>query len=79
MKETQKGLLNTVVTLFAIGLLIGCIALFMAIINCMVLLPQRREIAAASPVHFGVGLFRDRHQRGILGIDAIFFYSEVTQ
>ena len=50
-KETQKGLLNTVVALFAISLLIGCAAPLMAIINGCVLLPKRRQIAAASPVH----------------------------
>ena len=44
-------MLNTVVALFAISLLIGCVAPLMAIINCTVLLPERREIAAASPVH----------------------------
>jgi hypothetical protein len=50
-KETQKGMLNTVVALFAISLLIGFAAPLMAIINCVVLLPKRRKIAAASPVH----------------------------
>jgi hypothetical protein len=50
-KETQKGLLTTVVALFAISLLIGCAAPLMVIINCAVLLPKRRQIAAASPVH----------------------------
>jgi hypothetical protein len=50
-KETQRGLLNTVVALFAISLLVGCAAPLMAIINCAVLLPKRRQIAAASPVH----------------------------
>ena len=50
-KKTQKGLLNTVVALFAVSLLIGCAAPLMAIINCIVLLPRRRQIAAASPVH----------------------------
>ncbi len=50
-RQTQKGMLNTVVALFAISLLIGCVAPLMAIINCTVLLPKRREIAAASPVH----------------------------
>jgi hypothetical protein len=44
-------LLNTVVALFAISLLVGCAAPLMAIINCAVLLPKRRQIAAASPVH----------------------------
>jgi uncharacterized membrane protein len=50
-KETQKSLLNMVVALFAISVLIGCIAPLMAIINCAVLLPKRRQIAAASQVH----------------------------
>ena len=50
-KETQKGLLTTVVVLFAISLLIGCAGPLMAIVNCAVLLPKRRQIAAASPVH----------------------------
>jgi len=50
-KQTQKGLLNTVVVLFAISVLIGCIAPLMIIVNCAVLMPKRRQIAAASPVH----------------------------
>ena len=49
-KQTQKGLLNTVVALFAMSV-IGCAAPLMAIITCVVLLPKRRQIAAASPVH----------------------------
>ena len=50
-KEAQKGLITTVVMLFAISLLLGCLAPLMAIINCAVLLPKRRQIAAASQVH----------------------------
>jgi uncharacterized membrane protein len=50
-REAQKGLLTTVVVLFAISILIGCVAPLMAIINCAMLLPKRRQIAAASPVH----------------------------
>ncbi len=50
-KETQKGMLNTVVALFAISVLLGCAAPLMAFIDCAVLLPKRRQIAAASPVH----------------------------
>ena len=50
-KETQKGLLTTVVVLFASSLLLFCLAPLMAIINCVVLLPKRKMIAAASPVH----------------------------
>ncbi len=49
-KEAQKGLLTTVVVLFVVSL-IGCAAPLMAIITCVVLLPKRRQIAAASPVH----------------------------
>ena len=50
-KETQKKLLATVVTLFVISLLLGCIAPLMAVINFAMLLPKRRLIADASPVH----------------------------
>jgi hypothetical protein len=50
-KQTQQGLLTTVVVLFAISILLGCAAPLMAIVNCAVLLPKRRQIRAASPVH----------------------------
>jgi hypothetical protein len=50
-KKTQAGLLNTVVILFALSV-VSCIASpLMAIVNCFVLLPKRRQIAAASPTH----------------------------
>ena len=50
-KDAQRGILTTVVVLFAISLL-SCVASpLMAIIDCAVLLPKRRQIAAASPVH----------------------------
>ena len=49
-KESQKSLEITVWALFAVSLLVGCIAPLMAIINCAVLLPKRREIGAASPL-----------------------------
>jgi hypothetical protein len=49
-KEAQKGLLNMVVALFAVSLLLGCLAPLMAIVNCVVLLPKRKQIAV-SPVH----------------------------
>jgi hypothetical protein len=50
-RQTQKGLLNTVVGLFAVSVLVGCLAPLMVIVNCMMLLPKRKQIAAASPVH----------------------------
>ena len=50
-KANPKGLLSTVVALFAISLSSVCAAPLMAIINCAMLLPKRKQIAAASPVH----------------------------
>jgi len=50
-KDARKGLLNSVVWLFAISVIVGCIAPLMAIVNCAVLLPKRHKIAAASPTH----------------------------
>jgi hypothetical protein len=50
-KESEKGVLTTVIVLFALSLL-GCLAApLLAIVNCAVLLPKRRQIAAASPTH----------------------------
>jgi Prokaryotic RING finger family 1 len=50
-KETEKSVLITVVVLFALSILLGCLAPLMVIINCAVMLPKRRQIAAASPTH----------------------------
>jgi hypothetical protein len=50
-KETQKGLLTTVIVLFVISVLSCVGAPLLAIIDCAVLLPKRRQIAAASPAH----------------------------
>jgi uncharacterized membrane protein len=49
-KQTQKGLMTTVLVLFGLSL-IGCIAPLMLLIDCAVLLPKRQEIAKASPAH----------------------------
>jgi hypothetical protein len=50
-KDAQKGMLKTVVVLFVLSVLSCCAAPLMAIIDCAVLLPKRRQIAAASPAH----------------------------
>ncbi len=50
-KETQKGLLTTVVILFALSLLAGPAAPLLVVVNCSVLLPKLKQIAAANPVH----------------------------
>jgi hypothetical protein len=50
-KETQKGWQTTVIVLFGMTLLLGCLAPVMAIVNCAVLLPKRREVAEAGPAY----------------------------
>ena len=60
-KETQKGLLTTVVALFAISLLIGCVAPLMAIIDCCRFAAQATRNRRRQPGPPGVGLFRHRH------------------
>ncbi|MGO8749845.1 MAG: RING finger protein [Thermoguttaceae bacterium] len=50
-KETQKGWRTKIIVLFAMSLLLGCLAPLMAIINCILFLPKRREVADAGPAY----------------------------
>ncbi len=54
-REGLKGTRQTVIVLFAVSVLVGCIAPLMAIVNLCIVLPKRKTIAQAGPVYLVLG------------------------
>ena len=67
-KETQKGLLNTVVALFAISLVDRLRGPSYGYYQLRGFAAQATPDRRRQPGPPGVGLFRDRHHRGILDL-----------
>ncbi|NQT40491.1 MAG: hypothetical protein HQ581_23555 [Planctomycetes bacterium] len=50
-KEASKGLQQTVIVVFIVSLLVGCLAPITAVVSFCLFLPKKKELARAGPVY----------------------------